>query len=90
MKSHFERILYFETFALISRSKLLLDTGYCEPGWKLYNNKCYLIRYGTFNRLKFEDAQRYCKQWKDGNLVSIHKRYDKYCKHKCVCLPIFE
>ena len=68
-----------------SRSKPLLDTGYCEHGWKLYGSKCYLIRYGTANHLNFEDAKNYCQQWKGGNLVSIHKRY---CKFKHFSLSI--
>lgn len=54
--------------------KPVLDTGKCEPDWKRFGHKCYLIRYETGTRLNFEDAQRYCKQWKDGNLVSIHNR----------------
>ena len=57
---------------------LILDTGFCEPGWKLYGKKCYLFKYGdNENRLKFDDAREYCQQWKDGSLASIHRKYGK-------------
>ena len=62
------------TFLLFVHFDHFVDTGHCNDGWVLYGSKCYLFEYKLKDRRNQDDAKKYCRQFGNGDLVSVHNK----------------
>lgn len=52
------------------------DGGFCDHGWKLYGNHCYLFQLNEDEEKNFKDARDFCETLHKSELVSVHNRYE--------------
>ena len=54
------------------------DKGYCEKGWELYGDSCFLFELEQGHEKNFDDARAYCQSYNGADLASIHNRLVKF------------
>ena len=54
------------------------DKGYCEQGWELYGDSCFLFELEQGHEKNFDDARAYCQSYNGADLASIHNRLVKF------------